>query len=140
MKCVKYLSFFVIVGCLTNCTSGPDPIEPKNTFEIDNRTVDDIKVVYTISEEYVYWEQRKISFTDSCVANAYKSTQLPIDKYGIQAYYPSQLFKSVMLLSLKGDTLQVLSPVDDSLWNYSESVSYYGYKVTNSHWKYIYNY
>jgi hypothetical protein len=124
-----------MVGC-----NGPDPIDPKNTYSVENQTEQDVNVVYTITKDHIFWELPRRNYTDSCVAFTEATTQLPLDKYGFYvSSTPSEMFEKVVFLSISGDTLRVLYPIDDSLWVDSISIVDYGYKVRNYHWLYKLN-
>lgn len=135
MKYIRVLLFALLA--FVSCTNGPDPIEPKNTYSVENLTDVDIIAHYTILADYVFWEQPRKNYTDSCLISADTITNLPLDKYGFYVSdSPSELFERIVFISTNGDTLLHLYPIEDSLWEDSISVSDYGYQVRNHHWLY----
>ena len=135
-KALYSICFFLFLFCIMGC-NGPDPIDPKNTYSIENQTEENVKVLYTILAEHIYWENPRTNYTDSCMANSNAITTLPLDKYGFYiSDMPSQLFESIIFISTKNDTLQILRPIDDTEWKMSESIADYGYKVKNCNWLY----
>lgn len=130
------LAVLLIAICFSNCTT-VDPIPPQNTYSIANQTSADIKVVYTILPEHIFWERPAQSFIDSCFVFANTTTQMPLNKYGFYvSEYPSRLFERIAFLTIDNDTLTSLFPIDDTLWQDSITVSDYGYKVPNHNWIY----
>ena len=130
------LVVLLIAICFSNCVT-VDPINPQNTYSIDNLTPEDIKVAYTILPEHIFWERPARSFTDTCFVFANTTTQLPLNKYGFYvSECPSRLFERIVILSADNDTLKLLFPIDDTLWQDSISVSDYGYIVRNHNWLY----
>ena len=94
----------LFVICCTTCLV-VEPIEPQNTYSIDNLTQKDVKVVYTILPEFIFWEHPAQSFTDSCFVFANTRTQIPLNKYGFYvSECPSRLFERIVILSIENDT------------------------------------
>lgn len=134
MKYIQIILYSTLLVFLTSCGSGPEPLNPKNTYSVENLTDADMVAHYTILAHHSF--PRK-DFTDSCHVSANTITNLPLDKYGFYvSNYPSELFERIVFLSTNGDTLRILYPIEDSAWEDSISISDYGYKVGNHHWLY----
>ena len=127
MKRIQFILLMVLCVCCNSCYE-TEPVSPKNTFSICNQTDADVKVGYVISDKYA-----KIQPSGICTAKANETRVLPLSNISA---LPSELFERIVFLSMDGDTLREVYPIEDADWEYSESISDYGYQVANHYWTY----
>lgn len=110
-----YLSAILMLGSCTN-------VHLTGAHYVENYRSDSIMVKYTLQSWIEPYEQ---TITDSFYVPAQYATPFMLDSVpGGEIKPPSQLFESIIVLSLNGDTLLCLPKNSDDKWLKTQEIAY----------------
>lgn len=134
MNVIRPTYLLVLITCLimVSCFGGPDPIEGRNTYSIENMTDENIKIIYTYVNNFGSLSGK----SDSSIIEPRINKTLNDFRGGYPDYGPSKIYKSIIFLSYQNDTLYNMNVINDDTWILIDSVVDYGYKVGYYHWLY----
>ena len=119
MKTLRIILLFFIVAFCFSCNE-VDPIDGENTYTIDNKTNEAIKVSYCLATQMGEGLAGKSS-TETIAPQ--QKTRFLLLYGGVLRWSPSYVFEELVFLSSDNDTLRVFSEIDDNEWIQTDSVS-----------------
>ena len=118
MKTIRIILLLFIVACFFSCNE-IDPIDGQNTFTIDNKTNDTIKLVYSITPEVGAGLGGK---TSTETISPQQKTKFLVLYIGAPQVSPNYVFEKLVFLSSDNDTLRILNEINDNEWIQTDSV------------------
>ena len=119
MKTLRIILLLFIVACFFSCNE-IDPIDGENTYTIDNKTNETIKVSYCLASQMGEGLAGKTS-TETIAPQ--QKTRFLLLYGGVMRWSPSYVFEKLVFLSSDNDTLRVFREINDNEWILTDSVS-----------------